>query len=112
MELLFTQGYHHRRISVIFMTQNLFQKGSESRTIALNTYYLILMKNVRDAAQITYLGRQLFPRRANFLSAAYTDATQEPYGYLLVDTSPHAEDKYRLRTHIFPGEDPIVYQSL
>jgi hypothetical protein len=112
MELLFTQGCHHRRISVIFMTQNLFQKGSKSRTITLNTYYLVLMKNMRDAAQISYLGRQLYPGRSNLLTSAYADATKEPYGYLLIDTSQHSEDKYRLRTHIFPGEYPIVYQSL
>lgn len=94
------------------MTQNLFQRGSRSRTIALNTYYLVLMKNVRDASQIAFLGRQLFPGHSNFLLEAYADATKSPYGYLLVDTSPHSEDKYRLRTHIFPGEDPIIYQSL
>jgi hypothetical protein len=33
MELLFTQGCHRRHISVILMTQNLFQKGSKSRTV-------------------------------------------------------------------------------
>lgn len=94
------------------MTQNLFQRGSRSRTIALNTYYLVLMKKVRDASQIAFLGRQLFSGHSNFLTEAYADATKSPYGYLLVDTSPHSEDKYRLRTHIFPGEDPIIYQSL
>jgi hypothetical protein len=52
MELLFTQGCHHRRLSVVFITQNSFPKGSRSRTIALNTYNLILMKNARDASQI------------------------------------------------------------
>lgn len=112
MELLFIQGCHHRQLSVVFMTQNLFQRGSRSRIIALNTYYLVLMKNVRDASQIAFLGRQLFPGHSNFLLEAYADATKSPYGYLLVDTSPHSEDKYRLRTHIFPGEDPIIYQSL
>lgn len=33
MELLFTQGCHHRRLSVIFITQNIFPRGSKSRTI-------------------------------------------------------------------------------
>jgi hypothetical protein len=111
-ELLFTQGCHHRRVSVVFLTQNLFPRGSKSRTIALNTYYLVLMKNARDASQVCTLGRQLFPGRGRLLTEAYTDATREPYGYLLVDTSPHAKDGYRLRTHVFPGEDPVIYQSL
>ena len=58
VELPFTQGCHHRRVSVVFLTQNLFPLGAKSRTIALNTYYLVLMKNARDASQVTTLGRQ------------------------------------------------------
>ena len=109
MELLFTQGCHHRKLSVIFITQNIFPQGSKSRTIALNTTYLIVLKNMRDASQIATLGRQLFPGRSKLLTEAYTDATSKPYGYLAVDMSPHSDDKYRLRTCVFPGEDTIVY---
>ena len=109
MELLFTQGCHHRHLSVIFITQNLFSQGKSARTIALNTWYLVLFKNVRDTSQIMTLGRQLFPGRAGILVDAYTDAVKEPYGYLTVDMSPRAEDKLRLRTRIFPGEDTVVY---
>jgi hypothetical protein len=35
--LLFTQGCHHRNISVILITQNLFQQGRYCRDISLNT---------------------------------------------------------------------------
>ena len=53
MELLFTQGCHHRRISVIFISQNLIPQG-RNRNIILNTWYLVLMQNPIDALQITY----------------------------------------------------------
>ena len=59
MELLFTQGCHHRRLSVILITQNLYPEGKHARTIALNTWYMILMKNLRDVSQVGILGRQL-----------------------------------------------------
>lgn len=109
MELLFTQGSHHRKLSVLFLAQNVYIQGSRSRTIALNTTYLVLMKNVRDASQIATLGRQLFPGRSKILMESYRDATFDPFGYLVVDMSPHSEDQYRLRTHVFPGEDPVIY---
>ena len=109
MESLFTMGCHHRKMSVIFLTQNIFQQAKCARTIALNTHYLILFRNLRDASQVTNLGRQLFPGKGQILVHAYQDATKIPYGYLIIDMSPHSEDKYRLRTRIFPGEDPIVY---
>lgn len=109
MELLFTQGCHHRKLSVIFITQNIFQQAKFSRTIALNTHYLILFRNLRDASQVSHLGRQLYPGKKQILMDAYNDATRVSYGYLVIDMSPHSEDKYRLRTHILPGEDPVVY---
>ena len=110
MELLFTQGCHHRRISVIFITQNLIPQGKNSRNIALNTWYLILMKNPRDALQISYIGRQVFPGKPGYLLAAYEDAMKsEKYGYLVLDLSPHAQEDYRVRTRIFPGQFPFVY---
>ena len=109
IERLFTMGCHHRKLSVIYLTQNIFQQSKCSRTIALNTHYLILFRNLRDGSQVTHLGRQLFPGKGQILVDAYQAATRVPYGYLVIDMSPHSEDKYRLRTQIFPGEDPIVY---
>ncbi|VDI51874.1 Hypothetical predicted protein [Mytilus galloprovincialis] len=109
MELLFTQGCHHRRLSVLFLTQNLFVQGTRSRTIALNTTYLVLMKNVRDVSQIVTLGRQLYPGRWKILMQSFEDATSNPYGYLIVDLAPNSDDIYRLRTQVFPGEDTTVY---
>ena len=70
---------------------------------------MILFENLRDASQIGYLARQLFPGRTGVLREAYQHATGEPYGYLVIDSSPNADPKYRLRTKVFPNEDPIVY---
>lgn len=107
MELLFTQGCHHRHISVILITQALFYQGKKARTIALNTWYTVLMKNVRDVFMVATLGRQL--GKGQLVTKAYQDCLKKPYGYLVIDTSPHSEDDTRLRTHIFPGETPVVY---
>ena len=109
METLFTQGCHHRNMSVIFITQNLYQQGKAARTIALNTQYLILFRNIRDASQISHLAKQMFPGQGHTLVEIYQDCTKKPYSYLVIDMSPQSEDKYRLRTNIFPGEDPLVY---
>ncbi len=112
MELLFTQGCHHRRLSVIFITQNLYGQGKSARTIALNCWYLVLFKNIRGTSQIQTLGRQLFPGRSKALVESFGDATKESWGYLVVDLSPRAKDEYRLRSKIYPDEDTIIYKSL
>ena len=47
---LFTEGSHHRNLSVIYIVQNLFDKGKSHRCVSLNAQYLVLFKNPRDTA--------------------------------------------------------------
>ena len=67
---LFTKGIHHKNISVIFVTQNVFHKGKAQRDISLNTKYLVLFKNPRDRAKIQHLARQIL-KDSVFLREAY-----------------------------------------
>lgn len=98
---------HHIPCTVIFLTQNLFQKGNENRTRALNTQYMILFKNPRDATQIAILNRQMYPGRNNFLVNAYRDATEkQPYGYLFIDLCQDTPPELRVRSKILPFEEP------
>ena len=94
------------------MTGALYPRGKHARTIALNTWYTILMKNLRDVSQVGILGRQLYPGRGKAFMKAYEDAVGSKEGYLIVDTSPHGDDRYRLRSRVFPGQDPLVYRLL
>ena len=106
---LFTKDSHHKNASVVYISQNLFNNGKENRNISLNTHYLILFKNPRDAAQISHLAKQIFPGRVKYLTEAFADATSQPYGYLLVDLKTTTPDELRLRTEIFPDENMYVY---
>ena len=109
IELLFTQYCHHKCLSCIFVQQNLFQQGKYSKTIAMNCWYLVLFENVRDKMQISYLGRQIFPGKNKAFMNVYKDATKKPYSYLLIDFSPNVQDKYRLRSGIFPSDKHYAY---
>ena len=77
---LFTKGSHHRNISVILITQNLF-----CRDISLNAKYFVVLKNVRDRSQFSHLARQVLPHDRKGLSYAYLYATKAPHGYLMLD---------------------------
>jgi len=58
----------------------------------------------QSVSQVATLERQLFPGRSKVLTVSYTDAVSVgPYSYLIVDASPHSENKYRLRASVFPG---------
>jgi adenylate kinase family enzyme len=108
---LFTEGSHHRNLSVIYIVQNLFDKGRSHRNVSLNSQYLILLKNPRETAQIECLSRQIYGKKnGKFLIDAFKDATSEPYGYLVVDLRPDTEEELRIRTKVFKGESCEVYR--
>ena len=107
---IFTRGSHHKNISIICLTQNLFHSSKHNRTMNLNSHYIVLFKNPRDMSQITYLSRQMYPGKGKFLSEAFEDATTVAYGYLFLDLKADTDDAHRVRTNIFPGETPYVYR--
>jgi len=108
---MFTKISHHRNISILHLTQNLFDKNKYATAISLNAHYLVLIKNPRDASQFATLARQMYPNTSKFAIEAHKDATSAPYGYLLIDLKPEQLERCRLRTNVFPGENQYVYVS-
>ena len=110
----FTKGSHHRNLSIIYIVQNLFDKGKSQRNASLNTQYLVVFKNPRDSAQIDALGRQMYPHNPKFLSQVFADATTKPFSYLLLDLRPETPEQFRLRSNVLPVDapHPTVYKRL
>ena len=104
---LFTKGSHHKNISIVFLTQNIFHSSKYNRTMNLNSQYIVLFKNPRDVGQVGYLGRQMFTKHGSqFLSESFEDATNKPYGYHFLDLKASTDQQLRVRTNIFHDESP------
>ena len=111
---LFTKG-RHRNISTIFVTQNLFSKGPNFRTISINASYIAIFRSIRDKSSIFHFARQYLPRNVEFIMNAYENAVQTPYGYLLFDLKIESHDSIRIRSNLFNenGDSAvIVYQEV
>ena len=104
---LFTRGSHHRNLSVIYIVQNLFHQGKGSRSISLNSHYLVLFKNPRDKLQVLImtLAKQMYPGRTDFFLKQYEAAVRRPFGYLLIHLKTTTKDDCRLKTNVLPGEE-------
>ena len=106
----FTKISHHRNLSVVYLTQNLFfYKNQQTRTVSLNSHYIVLFKNARYATDVANLARQMYPGKSAFMFEAFKNATSASYGYLLIDLTQKTDHKLRLRTGIFPGDVQYVY---
>ena len=95
---LFTEGSHHRNLSVVVLNQNLY--FSRDPTQRRNCHYLVLFNNPVDRQLIMTLGRQMYPSRAGFLLRKFEEATNKPFGYLVVDLKTTTPDSSRLRTDV------------
>ena len=95
----------HRSISVIFLTQSIFNNPN-LKNISRNSTHIILFKNIR--LQEPYiLFSQFFPgkNRSIPLRNLYDKLMREDYGYLLIDCTVNCHSFLRFRSDIFK---PIV----
>lgn len=106
---LFTIDSHHKNISVIIVTQNLFMNGKHARSISLNCHYIMVMNNPRDRSQISYLAREMYPTNPKFIVECYEDATNAEYGYLFLDFKQNTKNECRVTTNIFPNQKRVCY---
>ena len=98
---LFTKGSHHRNISVVYLTQNLFPQGKACRDIILNTQYMVLFNNPIDRQQVATLARRIYPSTSAVYMKRFERATSYPYGHLVIDLKSDTAEKDRLHTEIF-----------
>ena len=103
---LFTKDSHHRNITVLYLTQDLFPPGKFSKTINRNAHYLVAFKNPRDQTGIRNLLMQMYPDRWRSVLELYKNITARPFGYLFFDVHPASDDRYRLWSHLTAAEGP------
>lgn len=111
-EQLFTAVCHHYNMSAFLLLHNLYTPGKNLKTISLSARYYIVFKSPRDQVQIRCLGTQMYTYESSILMDAYFDAVSYNKGYLLIDLSSNTDDRHRLRTHIWPDQDGIIYEPI
>jgi len=106
---IFTKGSHHRNISLVLITQNVFHQRPLSRDISLNSKYIVVFKNPRDKTQIVHLARQVYPENISSFHKTYLDVCKDPHSYLFLNFMHQVNSLLRFRTKIFPGENTDVF---
>jgi hypothetical protein len=105
---LFMVDSHHANVSTFIITQSLFSKGKNWRSISLNCNYMIIFSNPRDRSQIFHLARQVFPSNPNFLLESFEDCTSLKHGYLFLDLTQGANNNMRVQGNVLSNQR-VVY---
>ena len=109
---LFTKDSHHRNITVVYLTQDLFSPGKFSKTINHNAHYIVVLKNPRDQTGIRTILLQAFPDRWRQVLRLFKRIPSCPFGYLMLDVNPASGDRYRLWSHLTPREGQAQVHTL
>ena len=111
---LFTEGSHHRNLSVVAINQNLYY--NKDPTQRRNCHYLVLFNNPVDKQQVMTLARQMYPDKVQHLLRHFKEAISKPYGYLLIDLKTNTPEHLRLRMDvlapIIPSKEGGQFHSL
>lgn len=106
---LFTRGSHHKCLSVILITQNVFFRGPFTRDISLNAKYIIHFKSPRDSLQFSHLARQIYAENSRDLVRVYKEICKQPHGYIFLDLTQDVHHLLRFRTNILDKKYTTVY---
>ena len=106
---LFTKGSHHKKLTVIYLVQNVYNQGKSPRTILLNSQYSVVFRNGREASQFRTKAYQICSSNGHWLVDAFTDATSKPYGYFVLDHHTLTPEDQTVATNILPGKQVTDY---
>ena len=62
---------------------------------------MVLFKNPIDKQQVITHSRQTYPDNPQHLIRHFKEATEKPFGYLLIDLKPTTSESMRMRTEVF-----------
>ena len=93
---LFTKDSHHRVITALYLTQDLFPPGKFVKTINRNAYYVICFKSPREKTGIRHLRLQVCPEKWRRVLRLFLKLTARPFGYLMLDLHPASDHRFRI----------------
>ena len=105
---LFIMGSHHRNITCILVSQNLFFNHKQYRLLSLQANYLVIFKSPRDGSQLGPISMQVYPTKPEFIKNVFWKISQDKaYAHLFLDLTQQTQDFLRVWSDIFV--DPIVH---
>ena len=105
MSQLMTVLGHHKKLSIILVSQMLFKPGDYKYSILTeNVHYLLIFKSPRNSSKIIHLAKQISPYDIEFIVKSYKEATKDAYSYMLFDFRQSTPEQIRIRSKIFPSE--------
>ena len=100
---------HHLRLSTILLVQDAGLNGKARGTLMKNCHANVFLKSPKERGFAKSLATLM--GEFKYFMSAYSAATAKPFGYLVVDNHPRANELLKYRTNVLPNGSPcIIYR--
>ena len=79
----------------------MFPKGKFNTDISRNALYKVLFHSPGDRKQIDIMAEQTFAKDRPHFMKAYTQETEQPYGYIMLDNHPRTTSEHQVVANVF-----------
>ena len=102
----------HQNISLMFLSQKLFQGNDDYRVISSNSNYMVLFNNPRNRVEVRALASQISPKSMDLLRF-YEEATDDKaYSYMIVNLTQTGNSNVRYLGNLFANKHHVpVYNK-
>ena len=96
---MFILGSHHKKVSVFFLTQNLFPNCPVFRMMSANAHYFVLFNSQRHFRQVNTLARQIYVGKdLTRITNAYKRASKRHRGFIVLSFVPELPEELTVIT--------------
>ena len=96
---MFILGSHHKKVSVFYLTQNLFPNCPVFRLMSANAHYFVLFNSQRHFRQVNTLARQIYVGKdLARITNAYVRASKRHRGFIVLSFVPDLPEELTVIT--------------
>ena len=103
---LFTVHGRHMDLSLVFISQRLFNNNEFFRQISQNSDYICVFKNPRNAMEIRNLAMQITPQSLELLHI-FKAATEKPHSYLVINLTQDCPPQVKFVSNFFESDSVL-----
>ena len=100
---LFTKA-RPRKLSVIFVTHDLYFGTQITKNVLRSTMIFILFKNISNAVPVQVLSRQIRPDKPKYIIDSFMTTTARPFNPLILILMPQWPENLRVLSGILPTQ--------
>jgi hypothetical protein len=101
---------HHNNCTLIYLLQSMYTERSVTRSLFLNSQYIIILGCQRSVGQIKNFLMRMFPNNWSKVLKGFESMVQESFSHVLFDMHPRTEYKNMIRSGLLQSQPTCILE--